>query len=308
MKVEVTKEPRNVIKLEITIPVADLKAVYENILADLISTSTVTGFRPGKAPKEKVLESLDTAKLHGEIVNKTLQIYYPQALKEHHIVPAGNPKVEIKQFDLEKDFIFIASVPQKPEIELGDYMKALKKLLQERKDAASNEKAEKLKKGESINDVQDHLHPSDVVQTLLDVSKLEVAQMMIEEETNRMLARLLEQAEQVGLSLDQYLQAQGKTAEQLRTDYDKIAEQTIKAEFILAELVKKEGIEVSDEEVRQALAASGAVDIEEQMKDKMKLWYVKAILEKNKLITQIMEQVEGQLTPKKEDKDDKHTE
>ncbi len=304
MKVEVQKQPKNVISLEITVPNVDLKAIYENILAELVSTSTVTGFRQGKAPKEKVLESLDTGKLHGEVVNKALQTFYPQALKEHHILPAGNPRVEIKQFDLDKDFIFIASVPQKPEIEIGDYETLLKKTLQERKAKASEEKAEKLKKGESINDVHDHLHPSDVVQALLEVSKLEVADIMIEEETNRMLARLLEQAEQVGLSLDQYLQAQGKTAEQLRADYDKISEQTIKAEFILAELVKKASIEVSDEEVKQALAASGAPDVEEQMKDKMKVWYVKAILEKNKLITQIMEQAEGTDAHKKEEKHD----
>lgn len=293
MKVEVHKEPKNVIKLEITVPAIDLKAVYENILAEIVSTSTVTGFRPGKAPKEKVLESLDTGKLHGEVVNKALQTFYPQALKEHHVIPAGNPRVEIKQFDLDKDFIFIASVPQKPEIEIGDYATVLKKTLKERKDASRAEKEEKLKKGESIGDVHDHLHPSDVVQALLEVSKLEIADIMIEEETNRMLSRLLEQAEQVGLSLDQYLQAQGKTAEQLRADYDKISEQTIKAEFILAELVKKSEVEVTDEEVRQAIAASGAPDVEEQMKDKMKLWYVKSILEKNKLITQIMEQAEG---------------
>lgn len=293
MKVEVHKEPKNVIKLEITVPASDLKAVYENILAEIVSTSTVTGFRPGKAPKEKVLESLDTGKLHGEVVNKALQTFYPQALKEHHVLPAGNPRVEIKQFDLDKDFIFIASVPQKPEIEIGDYITVLKKVLKERKEASRAEKEAKLKKGESIGDVHDHLHPSDVVQALLEVSKLEIADIMIEEETNRMLSRLLEQAEQVGLSLDQYLQAQGKTAEQLRADYDKISEQTIKAEFILAELVKNSAIEITDEEVRQAIAASGAPDVEEQMKDKMKLWYVKSILEKNKLITQIMEQAEG---------------
>jgi trigger factor len=292
MKVEVHKEPKNVIKLEITVPVSDLKAVYENILADLVSNSTVTGFRPGKAPKEKVLESLDTGKLNGEVVNKALQTFYPQALKEHHILPAGNPRVEIKQFDLDKDFIFIARVPQKPEIEIGDYATVLKKTLKERKEASRAEKEEKLKKGESIGDVHDHLHPSDVVQALLEVSKLEIAEIMIEEETNRMLSRLLEQAEQVGLSLDQYLQAQGKTAEQLRADYDKISEQTIKAEFILAELVKKSAIEVGDEEVRQAIAASGGADVEEQMKDRMKVWYVKSILEKNNLITQIMEQAE----------------
>jgi len=300
MKVEVHKEPKNVIKLEITVPASDLKAVYENILAEIVSTSTVTGFRPGKAPKDKVLESLDTGKLHGEVVNKALQTFYPQALKEHHIIPAGNPRVEIKQFDLDKDFIFIASVPQKPEIEIGDYATILKKTLKERKDTSRAEKEEKLKKGESIGDVHDHLHPSDVVQALLEASKLEIAEIMIEEETNRMLSRLLEQAEQVGLSLDQYLQAQGKTAEQLRADYDKISEQTIKAEFILAELVKKSEIEVTDEEVKQAIAASGAPDVEEQMKDKMKLWYVKAILEKNKLITQIMEQAEGNQSSKED--------
>ncbi len=293
MQVQTEKLPKNTIKVTITVPQADVQGIYENMLAKVVENTTVPGFRAGKAPQDKVLEKTDMSKLYGEVVNEALRVYYPQALKENHIVPAGNPKVEITQFDIDKDLIFIATVPQKPEIKIGDYMAELKKVLEERHESTKAEKAEKLKKGESMADVHDHLHPSDVVQAIVKVSELEIAEIMIEEETNRMLSRLVNQAEQIGLSLDQYLQAQGKDADQLRADYDKISEQTIKAEFILAQLVKDKEVKVEDSEIREALAASGVTDIEAEMKDELRVLYIRSILEKNKLITQIMEEADG---------------
>jgi len=293
MQVQTEKLPKNTLKVTITVPQKDVHGIYENTLAKLVEKAEIPGFRPGKAPKDKVLEKTDTSKLYGDVINEALRIYYPQALKENHIVPAGNPKVEITQFDLDKDLVFVATVPQKPTIKIGDYMAELKKTLEDRKKANQALKEEKLKKGESLGDMHDHLHPSDVVQVLVKVSELEIAEVMIEEETNRMLSRLINQAEQIGLSLDQYLQAQGKTADQLRTDYDKVAEQTIKAEFILAELVKQKSIQVDDKDIKEALIASGVADVEKEMADELRVLYIKSILEKNKLIESILEEVQG---------------
>jgi FKBP-type peptidyl-prolyl cis-trans isomerase (trigger factor) len=293
MQVTTEKLPKNTLKVTITIPQTDVQGIYENVLAKVIETAEVPGFRVGKAPRDKVLEKTDTNKLYGEVINEALRIYYPQALKEQKVVPAGNPKVEITQFDLDKDLVFIATVPQKPEIKIGDYMNELKKVLADRKEATKAEKDEKLKKGESLSDVHDHLHPADVVQALVKVSELEIPDVMIEEETNRMLARLVGQAEQIGLSLDQFLEAQGKTADQLRADYDKVSDQTIKAEFILAQLVKDREVKVEDSEIREALAASGVADIEAEMKEELRVLYIRSILEKNKLIANILEEADG---------------
>ena len=293
MQVTTEKLPKNTIKVTITIPQKDVNGIYENILAKVVETAEVPGFRVGKAPKDKVLEKTDMNKLYGEVINEALRIYYPQALKEQKVVPAGNPKVEITQFDLDKDLIFVATVPVKPEIKIGDYMSELKKVLDDRKEKSKAEKEEKLKKGESLADIHDHLHPSDVVQALVKVSELEIADVMIEEETNRMLARLVGQAEQIGLSLDQFLEAQGKTSEQLRADYDKVSEQTIKAEFILSQLVKDKEIKVEDNEIREALAASGVADIEAEMKEELRVLYIRSILEKNKLIGNILQEADG---------------
>lgn len=293
MQVTTEKLPKNTIKVTITIPQKEVNGIYENILAKVVETAEVPGFRVGKAPKDKVLEKTDMNKLYGEVINEALRIYYPQALKEQKVVPAGNPKVEITQFDLDKDLIFVATVPVKPEIKIGDYMSELKKVLEDRKEKSKAEKEEKLKKGESLADIHDHLHPSDVVQALVKVSELEIADVMIEEETNRMLARLVGQAEQIGLSLDQFLEAQGKTSEQLRADYDKVSEQTIKAEFILAQLVKDKEIKVEDSEIREALAASGVADIEAEMKEELRVLYIRSILEKNKLIGNILQEADG---------------
>jgi trigger factor len=52
-----------------------------------------------------------------------LPMVYSDAVKQEKIVPVASPKVDLKQFGEEKDFIFSAEVDVLPEIKLGDYKK-----------------------------------------------------------------------------------------------------------------------------------------------------------------------------------------
>jgi trigger factor len=182
---------------------------------------------------------------------------------------------------------------------MGDYKKALKKYYEEKKKKIEKEKLEKLKKGELKPEDEkggnDHVHigPNEVIEVLIEESKMEIADMLTEEEVDRQMGNLLKQLETIQLPLQKYLEAQGKTEDQLKSDFKESSEKNIKAEFALSHLIKEEGIEVEDSEIDEMITAAGDPAVAEQMQDPMQKLYIKTILQKNKLLTKLIEDTQG---------------
>ncbi|MBT6401351.1 hypothetical protein HN803_00390 [candidate division WWE3 bacterium] len=291
MKVKVTKKPKNTLEINIIVPVQKVKESYAEVMKDEVAKADLPGFRKGQAPLNLVEEKLNTSDLYGEVVNKVLQTYYPQALKENKIEPISNPKVEIKEFDLEKDFEFTATVATKPEIKIKEFRKDLKKAF------------EKKQKEHSEHDHETHLAAAEVIDIILEKTDLEVPEILVEEEIERMLVRLIDQAQVLGMSMEDFLKAQNKTTEQLRDEYKEGSEKSIKAEFALQHLIAEEKIQVTDQELEEAIAAVGDASVQEQMQTPMQKWYIRSVLAKNKLINELMEEAEiDAKTAKKEKK------
>jgi FKBP-type peptidyl-prolyl cis-trans isomerase (trigger factor) len=294
MQTKIEKLPKSVLKITITVETDKVKAAYEKILDEAVQKTNIPGFRPGNAPKKMVEEKIGVSNLYGDVVNELLQTFYPQALKENLIMPISNPRVEINEFDLEKEFIFTATVATRPEVKVGDYRKHIIETHKQRVEIRKKDNEEKLKKGEALDPNADHVHvgSSEIIDAIIKETTVEVADTLIDEETNRMMSRLVDQSQAIGLSLDQYLKAQKKTTEDLRKEYATIAERNLKAEFALSHLVQAEKVEVSDEEIDLTFRASGNPQVEEQMKNPLDRLYVKSILQKNKLITKLIEEVD----------------
>jgi len=293
MKTKIEKLPKATIKITVTVDNDAVKNAYEKTLDNAVKTTTVEGFRPGTAPKDMVKEKLGQSKLFGDAINDILETYYPQALKENAVNPVSNPKVEIKEFDLEKELEFTAVVAVRPEMKIGEYKKKLKEKFDQKWNDAVKESEESKKDGKEGHEPHVHMTTGDVIETLMTVSEADVSEVLLEDETDRLLSRFMDQAQSIGLSLDQYLKSQNKTGEQLRSEYIKIAENNIKAEFVLSELIKIENIEVSDEEIEEMIKASGDPNLVKS-EDPMQKLYIKSILQKNKLISKLAEEAEGE--------------
>ncbi len=293
MQVEIEKLPKTTYTLSIKVPSAEVKKAYDEVLNEVVKDAELPGFRKGFAPRELVKEKTDVSKLYGEVVNELLQKFYPQALKEKAILPISNPRVEIKEFDIEKDFEFVATVAAKPEITIEDFRPELKKAYEEKTAKLKEENAAKLEKGEKVEHDHAHITPNEIIETILKFTKVEVPDLLIEEETERLVERLSQQIKAVGLTLDQYLKTQKKTEEDLRKDYTSVAEKSVKAEFAMGELVKKENIEISDAEIEEMAKASGDPDYQKRLQNPTEKWYIKYILQKNTLLGNLIEEVEG---------------
>ncbi len=292
MQVKVDQKPKATLLLTIVVPKDKVKQAYDDLFKQLVATAEIKGFRKGQAPAEIVRQNTDESKLLGETVNVLLQTYYPQALKEQHIMPIANPKVEITEFALDKDFEFTATVATKPAVKVGDYKTELKKIQTEKSTQLRELNAQKLAKGEKLQTDHVHLTPDDVIAAIINVTEVELAEIVLDDETDRLMSRLVDQAQAIGLSLEQYLKSQNKTAEDLRTDYTKIAERNLIAEFALAELIAQENVTVSEQEIDDMIKASADPKTQENLNDPAQKWYIRSILEKNKLVTQILAEVE----------------
>jgi len=60
--------------------------------------------------------------------------------------------------------------------------------------------------------------------------------------------------------MDKYLEAVKKTIDQVKDDYQKNAEESIKLDLILLEIAEQEKINASDEELKSLITASRAKD------------------------------------------------
>jgi len=276
MKALVEKLPKSAVKLTVTVGNSKVKEAYKKILSDKVKTTKVEGFRQGKAPNKMVEDKLGASDLYGDVINELLQTHYVQAVKEKGLLPISNPKITVGEFDLEKDFEFTAEIAIKPDVEIKEFRKDLKKLYLKKK--KKDEKA--------------RMMPNDVIDVILENSKIEIADVLAETETNRLITQLAQQAKGIGLTMEQYLKAQDKTLEQLQKEYEKVGVRNLKAEFALSYLIEKEKVEISEDEISKAIEASGVSIVQAKTQDPRERLYVKSILQKNKYITNLMEETE----------------
>lgn len=294
MKVNVEKQPKSQLKLSISVDKEDVKKMYDKVINQAIQDTEIPGFRKGKAPKDKVEDKIGVSSLYGNTINELLQKYYTQALKENHIIPISNPKVEIKEFDLEKDFEFDAIVAIKPDIKFKDYKKSLQDYYEKKNKEVKKENAEKLKKGEEIGHNHAHIHTNEIIEVLIQNSELDVPELLIEEETNRLVANLVDQIISAGMKTEDYLKAQNTDMDEVKKNYSKIAEMNIKSELILNELVNVEKISVEEEEIDSAINSIEDEKAKETLNTPVQRVYIRTVLEKNKLISNILKEIEGE--------------
>lgn len=294
MKVSAEKLKKSALKLTVIVEVEKVKKAYDEVLEDKVKSTKVEGFREGKAPKNMVEEKIGPSNMYGDVINKLLQETYVSAITEQRINPMSNPKIEIKEFDLEKDFEYTAEVAVQPEVKVGEIKKDLEKRLKERNEKLKKDNEEKIKNGEEVKVDHVHLNANDVLELLVEKSEVEIADVLIDEEAGRMLNQLLQQIKTIGLSLEDFLKAQQTSVEELQTNYKKQAENNLKAEFILNKMVIDQNVEIPESEIDDAFSAAGVSGVESRRNDPIERAYVKMILQKNKLISNILEEVQGE--------------
>ncbi len=121
MQVTTTPAPKSTIVVEVEVPAERLTRAVGDATHALSRRTKVPGFRPGKAPRGVLEAVLGHGAVLEEAVDRLVQSAYRDALIEKEILPLTKADVEIVQAEEGKPLIFKATVPVRPEVELGDY-------------------------------------------------------------------------------------------------------------------------------------------------------------------------------------------
>ena len=90
-----------------------------------------------------------------------------------------------------------------------------------------------------------------ILEQVLDDVEVEAPESLVQSEMAYRLQRLEEQLRAAGLALDQYLTSQNLTEEQVEADLRGQADRNVRAQLILEEVGRREGFQVSEEELRE---------------------------------------------------------
>jgi trigger factor len=121
MQITTTPAPKSTIVVEVEVPAERLTRAVGEATRALSQRTRVPGFRPGKAPRGVLEAVLGPGAVLDEAVDRLVNSAYRDALVEKEILPLTNAEVEIVQAEEGKPLIFKATVPVRPDVQLGDY-------------------------------------------------------------------------------------------------------------------------------------------------------------------------------------------
>lgn len=288
--------PKKTFEIEFSIPWEKITDAYQQTLKQKAKEVEIKGFRKGKAPLKTVEQNIDKTKVYRQAINNLLPIAYNQLVDKHKLKPVCPPQIKPEKVEEGKDWEFKAKACESPQVKLDNYEDEVKGALAKTKiwtPGSSNG----LKKGKINIDKDEEKKDKKVsydeklkiiTETLLKTTEAEISELLLEQEKNRMLSNLLDQVNSMGMNVKDYLSSKGISDEQLQEQYRKQAENNLKLEFILAEIIKDQGIEIDKKEVDKMVSAAEDEKQRKKMDTPLQRAYIKQVLAKRKALDYLM--------------------
>ncbi len=286
---EVKKESPSQVELTIKIPQIEIERVYQDTLTSLAKEVEIKGFRKGAAPLKLVEEKLGRTFVLRKASESLIVVSYLQAVKKHQLVPIADPQLTKAVTPEKEEWQLTFKVPLLPKVELPeDYLYQLAKRVKNKakiitpNEAKEPQKNEETKRRERLNKT---------LTALIEIGKVNLPQTIIETEVNKRLANLVDQVQKLQMTLDDYLKSKGITGDQLRQSLRKQVGEEYKLDFLLAEVAKKEKIEVSEKEVESILAKQPQRPLDKHRRQEEEN-YVRNLLLRSKILSFLLDRVE----------------
>jgi trigger factor len=109
--------------LEIEVPSDEVARHFATAYRHVAERTKVPGFRPGKAPRHVIDRFVGRASVLSEAIDHLVSDSYGAALDQTDVMPIDNPDVDIDPATVieGQSVSFTATVPVRPEVELGAY-------------------------------------------------------------------------------------------------------------------------------------------------------------------------------------------
>lgn len=278
---KIKKLPKNALEINVKISWKDIEGEYEKSFDALKNDLSVEGFRKGKAPKSIAEKHLLKDSVYQHLMRNLIPKVYEDVVKEENLKPIISPKIELIKAKENEDWELKITVAEKPKVDLKNYKEAVKEAKAKEKKAdiwvPGKDKEPKENKEENNQKILNA-----ILSTLLAEASCEIPDIIIEEELNQRLARLLDDIQKIGLTVDAYFKSKGTTMDEFKKKMAKEIEETYKLEFILAEVAEKENITVEQNELEALF--TNIKDEKEKKIAQQNAYFYASILRKQKTL------------------------
>ena len=362
MQYSVARGEKGKIEVKVDVSKAGFEEAYEQVFTRLGAQTNVAGFRPGKAPRDVILQHVGSNKILNQTASFLISKNLGEIFKKEDLVPIDSPKIAIATLELASPFSFTASFTQKPAVKVGDWKKikvkkvAAKEITE--KDVAESiknifeawvknsklktqnskvEEKEENKPGQFIYDARGNRIPikddkketplrpaepdfegqvndnfakaigardlahlrelvkgdletivadqveskleQDVFEEILKIATLEVPDILVEDELNRILVRLSSELERQSSDLEKYLAQQKITIDELKTKWRPQAEKNVRITLVVDEIGRGEGVKVTKEELEVAFKNVNETNLSADQKEDLERYLALSIFQ-----------------------------
>lgn len=123
----VTKKilPKSQVELTIEVSVEEAAPFIEKAAARISKEVNIKGFRPGKVPYDVLKQHIGEAAIYEEAFKDIVDDTYPRAVDQEKLMVVGRANIDVEKVAPGNPFVYKATAPLMPKVELGDY-KSLK--------------------------------------------------------------------------------------------------------------------------------------------------------------------------------------
>jgi FKBP-type peptidyl-prolyl cis-trans isomerase (trigger factor) len=268
------------VQITFTIPYKTIESQREKVALEMGKDITVPGFRKGNAPLAKLIDHIPDNSLLEKTLSGILPNLIGEVVDKNKLKPVIYPRFELIKANEGEDWEVRATTAEIPEFTLGNYEKVVK-------DNARPKTVWTPGKDSKQPPIKEEKEQK-VITALVENIKVTIPKILIDDEVNARLSKLLERLEKLGLTLENYIASINKTAETLRSEYEKQAKTSLALDLILSKISAEEKITVSDEELNQAINAGSADgNLAEQLKNPERRRMVEEILKKRKTLEKL---------------------
>jgi FKBP-type peptidyl-prolyl cis-trans isomerase (trigger factor) len=255
----IARESDGNIQITFTIPYVLIQNAQDEIVAEMAKDIEIPGFRKGQAPLSKAREKIPQNTLIEHSLSHLLPKALSDAVTENKLKIAVYPRFELINAKEGEAWQIRGVTCELPEFVLGDYKKAVQGVLRADSIIVPGKEAK-----EKTREEKEGI----ILKALLDSTKINIPNILIQEEADSRLSSLLSRLEKLGLALESYLASINKKAQDLRAEYAVQAREAISIDLILNKIAATENLSIEPKEVESALEMSQASSPKEAQEDK----------------------------------------
>lgn len=230
--------------IDLTISQKDIQTEYNLTLQSVQKNFETKGFRKGKAPLEVVKDSISPEKIFEEVASHLISHSYSEIIKANDLKPIIQPQIKFKNehLDLDHDWEVEITSCELPEVELNDkYLNDIKLVNNDKEIKDENQRMDR------------------IIKILIDNAKITLPEILVNSDLQNHLSGLVDQANQAGITVQQYLDSQKQTLDSYKDNLKKRISEEWAINLSINKIAKDNKIEVSDDEVKSIINQNPAL-------------------------------------------------